>query len=308
MDGIEGLLETAAQAIGVEQDILVKLIWSLVALVLAPVVQWVILTIIRRRAKSVTAAYRALVVLRYVLGALVLITLAVIWISGIEHLATTLSIISAGLLIALQDTVSNIAGFIFIIARRPFELGDRIEVDGICGDVIDIRIFEFTVVEIGNWVAADQSTGRIVHIPNSKAMRDEIANYTTGFEFIWDEVPVLVTFESDWRAAKEILIGIADRLCEHFSPQAEKQIRRAAQRYMIIAGNLTPIVYTSVRDSGVLLTLRYLTKARDRRGNEQAIWEAILDEFAAHDDIDFAYPTTRYYNNRSEGKPGARAE
>jgi small-conductance mechanosensitive channel len=139
-------------------------------------------------------------------------------------------------------------------------------------------------------------------------MREDIANYTTGFEHIWDEVAVLVTFESDWRQAKEILHGIAGRLCEHFSPQAEKQIRQAAQRYLIIAGKLTPIVYTTVRDSGVLLTLRYLTKARQRRGNEQAIWEAILDAFAAHDNIDFAYPTTRYYDNRAEGKPGARAE
>jgi len=249
MDGIEGLLETTAQTIGISHEDLVKLIWSLVVLILAPVVQWIILALIRRR-----------------------------------------------------------AGFIFIIARKPFKLGDRIELAGISGDVIDIRIFQFTVVEIGNWVDADQSTGRIVHIPNSKAMRENIANYTTGFEHIWDEVAVLVTFESDWRLAKKIMSGIATRLCEHFSPQAEKQIRQAAQRYLIIAGNLTPIVYTSVRDSGVLLTLRYLTKARQRRGNEQAIWEAILDAFAAHDNIDFAYPTTRYFDNRSEGKPGARAE
>jgi small-conductance mechanosensitive channel len=173
--------------------------------------------------------------------------------------------------------------------------------------VVDLRIFQFTVVEIKNWVDADQSTGRIVHIPNRKVMIEPVANFTTGFEYIWDEVAVLVTFESDWRAAKQILWEIAQKHCEHFSPLAEEQLRRTAQRYLIIAGKLTPIVYTTVRDSGVLLTLRYLTKARQRRGNAQSIWEAILDAFAERDNIDFAYPTTRFYDNRAEGKPNARA-
>jgi len=114
-----------------------------------------------------------------------------------------------------------------------------------------------------------------------------------------------VTFESNWREAKRILERLADTHCEHFTPEAARQIRQAAQRYMIVAGKLTPIVYTKVEDCGVLLTLRFLTHARMRRTNDQAIWEAVLDEFAQHDDIDFAYPTTRYYDNRSEGKPAA---
>ena len=308
MDAINDLVASITAATGLDADALGKILGSLLVLLLAPVVQWIILALIRRRATDPAVVYRSLVILRYTLSALVLITLAFIWISGVRQLATYISIIGAGLVIALQDTVSNIAGFIFIVTRKPFTLGDRIEIGAIAGDVVDIRIFQFTVVEIKNWVDADQSTGRIVHIPNSKILREEVANFTTGFEYIWDEVAVLVTFESKWREAKEILWEIATKHCEHFTPRAQEQIRRAAQRYLIVAGKLTPIVYTSVRDSGVLLTLRYLTKARERRGNEESIWEAILDAFAARDDIDFAYPTTRYYDNRGEGKPGARAD
>lgn len=285
-----------------------KLVYSLVVVVLAPIVQWLILVVIRKRAKDPTLAYRSLVALRYIITALVMIILGVIWISGFKYLATYVSIIGAGLVIALQTTISNLAGFVFIISRKPFGLGDRIEISGITGDVVDIRIFQFTVVEVGNWVDADQSTGRIVHIPNSLILAMPLANYTTGFEYIWHEVPVLVTFESNWREAKRIMQQIADTHCEHFTPEAERQIRRTAQRYMIVAGKLTPIVYTAVRDSGVLLSMRFLTKARDRRGTDEGIWEAILDAFAEREDIDFAYPTTRYYENRSEGKPGARAE
>jgi len=305
---IAQLLKSLQEIVGQITDTQWKLIYSLLVLVLAPIVQWLILVVIRKRAKDPTLAYRSLVALRYIISALVMIILGVIWFSGFRYLATYVSIVGAGLVIALQDTVSNLAGFVFVVWRKPFVLGDRIEIEGIIGDIVDIRIFQFTVVEVRHWVDADQSTGRIVHIPNAKVLKEPVANYTTGFEYIWHEVPVLVTFESNWREAKRILQEIAATHCEHFTPEAERQIRRAAQRYMIVAGKLTPIVYTAVRDCGVLLTMRFLTRARERRGTDEGIWEAILDAFAQRSDIDFAYPTTRFYDNRSEGKPQARAE
>ena len=92
---------------------------------------------------------------------------------------------------------------------------------------------------------------------------------------------------------------------EQFSPTAEKDLKEASHRFMIFYKKLTPAVYTSVRDCGVLLTLRYLCDPRQRRGSEQEIWEDILEAFSTHGDIDFAYPTQRFYDNRTEGKPGA---
>ena len=268
MEFLNSALDYVQQATGLSQEVIVKIIKSLLVILIAPIFQWLVMSVVRRRAKEPTMVYRAFVAVRYVVTIGALVFLAGIWIRGVGQLATYLSIVSAGLVIALQDSVSNMAGFLFIVWRKPFKLGDRIEITGIQGDVIDIRIFQFTVVEVGNWVDADQSTGRIVHIPNSKVMVEATANYTTGFEYIWNEVPVLVTFESNWREAKAILQRIAAEHCEQFTPEAERQIRKAAQRYMIIAGKLTPIVYTSVKDSGVLVTLRYLTLARTRRGTE----------------------------------------
>ena len=93
-----------------------------------------------------------------------------IWFAGLERLATFAGILGAGLAVALHDTIANIAGFLFIMLRRPFEVGDRIEIEGVAGDVIDIRVFQFSLLEIGNWVDADQSTGRIVQVPNGKVL------------------------------------------------------------------------------------------------------------------------------------------
>ena len=183
----------------------------------------------------------------------------------------------------------------FILWRKPLEVGDRIQIGDVKGDVIDIRLFKFTVLEIGNWVHADQSTGRVVHVANHKVFTDALANYTSDFEFIWNEIAVLVTFESDWKKAKQILQDIADKHLSDFVEHAEKQVKNAAKSYLIHFSYLTPIVYTDVKDSGVNLTIRHLTNPRRRRGMGQAIWEDVLDEFDKHDDIDLAYPTMRLY-------------
>jgi hypothetical protein len=116
----------------------------------------------------------------------------------------------------------------------------------------------------------------------------------------------VVTFESDWRKAKEILATIAVKHAEHLTAQAEQDLLAASRQYLINYRKLTPIVYTKAVDHGVQLTMRYLIEPRKRRGTEHAIWEDILTEFAACPDIDLAYPTTRGVRNIDEGKPGLR--
>jgi small-conductance mechanosensitive channel len=162
-------------------------------------------------------------------------------------------------------------------------------------------VFQFTLLEIGNWVDADQSTGRVIHVPNGQVFRDAQANYTQGFQYIWDEMPVTITFESNWTKAKAILQEIANQHTGHFSESARQQVQRAAEKYFIFYSKLTPIVYTSVKEYGIVLTIRYLSEPRRRRGNEHAIWEDILHQFGACPDISFAYPTQRFYSHVLEG-------
>ena len=225
-----------------------------------------------------------------------------------KSLSTYLGLLSAGLAIALKDPLVNLAGWAFIIWQRPIEVGDRIQVGEYRGDVIDQRIFMFTLMEIGNWVDAEQSTGRIIHIPNGKVFNDALANYSKGFQYIWNEIPVLITFESNWKKAKSILTKIIDKHAQSLSETARQKVRRAARKFMIFYTTLTPTVYTCVKDCGIMLTMRYLCEPRQRRTNDQAIWEDVLEEFAKCDDIDFAYPTQRFYHNALEGKEGARAK
>ncbi len=283
-----------------------KLLTSILVILVLIIIRAIILRIIWRQTDDVQSRYRWQKTTTYITVAIGFFLVIRVWFAGIQSLATFLGLITAGLAIALRDIVTSFAGWIFIIWRRPFSVGDRIEIGRFRGDVIDIRVFKFSLMEIGNWVDSDQSTGRIVHVPNSLVLTDSLANYSQGFQFIWHEIPVLVTFESHWEKAKTILMDIANTYALNLSTEAEKRIKEASKKFMVFYTALTPTVYTTVKDSGVLLTIRYMVEPRRRRGSEQEIWEAILRTFAENDDIDFAYPTTRYYNNRLEGKAGTR--
>ena len=289
----------------VPSQVLDKLIGSVAVLVIVLLLRYLLLMLVYRNIKDVKRRYHWRKGTTYFFTLLAILVLGRVWVSGFRSAATFLGIFAAGIAIALQDLLSNIAGWAFIMWRRPFDVGDRIEISGHAGDVIDKRLFMFTLMEIGNWVDADQSTGRIIHLPNGLIFKNSLANYSRGFTYIWNEIPILITFESNWERAKEILSEIANAHAEHLSKEAEKKVLKAAKRYMIFYAKLTPIVWTSVKDCGVMLTLRYLCDPRKRRGTEQAIWEDVLRQFAACDDIDFAYPTTRFYNNSTEGKPDA---
>jgi small-conductance mechanosensitive channel len=238
----------------------------------------------------------------YISVFIILLFLAFNWLGLIGSVGTFLGLMTAGIAIALKDPIVNIVAWLFILIRQPFKVGDRIQIGDQAGDVIDIRIFQFSLIEIGNWVDADQSTGRVIHIPNGTVFTKPQSNYTAGFVHIWHEIPLLITFESNWKRAKNILTEIVNKNAKQITETAERQIKAAAKKFLIYYSILTPIVYTTIKDSGVLLTMRFLCDPRKRRTTEEAILEEVLEEFEKCKDIDFAYPTTRFYDNRAEGK------
>ncbi|MCD6119267.1 mechanosensitive ion channel [bacterium] len=297
------LSEKATHSLGVSSITATNFLLTIAIILVLSLLRFLLNRIVIRRVDDTVQRYMSFKIISYSLGFIGIVLIVVIWLSDARGIAAYLGILSAGLAIALQDLLKDLAGWLFITFRRPFTVGDRIQIGEIAGDVIDIRLFQFSILEIGNWVQADQSTGRIIHIPNGLVFKESLANYTLGFNFIWDELPVMVTFESNWEKAKNILQEIAEEFNAVESETAAREIRKAANKYMIYFKNLTPIVWTRVDDCGVTLTMRYLAEPRRRRTIDTKIWEAILKAFSAEDDIDFAYPTIRYYDNISEGKP-----
>jgi small-conductance mechanosensitive channel len=278
---------------GVSPETQANVILSVLVMVLLFFVRRAVLAVVSRRVEDSGLRYRWAKTSANVAFALVVVMLTPIWFTALRSVGTFLGLLSAGLAISLKDLVTGLAGWAFIAVRRPFELGDRIQVGDHAGDVVDRSLFQFTLMEIGNWVSADQSTGRLIHIPNAKVFTEPLANYVAGFPYLWNELQVLITFESNWRGAKCLIEELAADLTVDITREANKPAKRGEQRFLIRYRKLTPVVYVSVEDSGVMLTLRYLCRPRERRGTASEMWEQLLDAIAARPDVTLAYPTQR---------------
>ncbi|NQT46998.1 MAG: mechanosensitive ion channel family protein [Candidatus Omnitrophica bacterium] len=276
---------------------MIKMLQSLYAIVVIYIIALIVTRSINKRVHDLKRRYDMRKRSFYVAGLLMIGIVGIIWIKDLRGLTVVLSVIGAGLVVSLAEVFLCIAGWFLIITRRPFDTGDRIEFGGVKGDVIDIRLFQTSLLEIGNWVVADQSTGRIVHIPNSMIFKSPSFNYTRGFEFIWNEVKIVVTFESDWKKAKAIMVKQAQKEGNRIKEEVDKRIRHMSKHYLIYYEKLTPIVYTNIIENGVELSLRYLTQAKERRHTQDELCQKILDEFENEKGINFAYPTYRIIKN-----------
>lgn len=265
-----------------------------IALVAAVVVSTLVARRVTRPISDEVKRHKTRRTIAYLAQAIALVIIAVAW-AGTLNIQLWIGLLSVGLALALQNAILCLAGWAYVTLRRPYDIGDRIQAGTLIGDVIDVRLFHTYLLEVGNWVDADQSTGRVVHLPNSVVFTQPIQNYTQGFPYIWHEIPILLTFESDWRRAKAILEALVQEESRDMSPQVARLIGRMKRNYPIRYEHLSPIVYTRIKDSGVLLTIRYLTEARKRRETAAELHELILDAFAAEPHVEFAYPTYRMF-------------
>ena len=276
-----------------ENPIVLKIIWSFILIILTVIMFGVVKNIVHKKVDDSKKYYAFKRRINYLQGLLIFILILFIWIDSAHNITTYIGLLSAGVAIALKEVFTNIAGWLFIELRKPFDVGQRISIGTQKGDVIDKRMSQFTLMEVSSCEDGEQSTGRIIDIPNGFVFTNPLINYTKGFNYIWNEIKILLTFESDWKKAKQLLLDIANKDTEITSDRVSQQIRNASKKYMIHYNKLTPIIYTDVKESGVQLTIRYLCEPKDRRISSDKIWEDVLVMIEENQEIDLAYPTRR---------------
>lgn len=303
-DSVAGRLEGIPLLLpGATVEAQAKVLLSILVIVVLVLARRLLLYLLGRVARSGAPRYRWARYSSNAITILAIVILAQVWFTAIRSMGVFLGLLSAGLAIALKDLVASLAGWFIILWRKPFDLGDRVQVGAHAGDVVDIRLFAFTIMEVGNWPASDQATGRMIHLPNSRVFTEPVANYTADFPFLWSDLPVLVTFESDWRRAKDRLQEILDDVAAEASKEAESRLAESSRLFLVHHGGLMPEIYTSVEESGVLLTGHYITRPRERRATSLAIWERVLDAFQEEPAVAFAYPTQRLRVDAPEWAP-----
>jgi small-conductance mechanosensitive channel len=226
-------------------------------------------------------------------GLLIVVIILLNFVGDFGSVSAVIGLASAGLAIALQDPIVSLVGWFLIIGKAGITVGDRVEINNVKGDVIDIGLLRTAVLEIGNWVNAEQATGRVVFFPNSFIFKNHFFNYSTGNSFIWDEIHIKVTYESDWKRAQEIIETVAQPICKEFVEKAKASQAEVSRRFHINLGTLTPLVYVSLAETGVDLVLRYLTEIRRRRSSRDQICQEVLKAFDSEPNIDLVSPSRK---------------
>ncbi len=221
-------------------------------------------------------------------GLLVILT---VWVQNPAALFVAYGLVGAGVAIALQDVFKNIVGGLTLFLGGPYGVGDRIGVGDVHGDVIDIGLMYTRILEIKDWVPADQATGRIVTVPNGAILGDPVNNYTANNSFLWDEIRIPLTYDSDWQTAKGLFSDIAEEETGEMASQAADELTGIRRKYYLSRRDTDPQLFLELTDNWIIVHIRYITDVRTRRQHHNAISTAILDAVEDHDDIRIASET-----------------
>ena len=198
----------------------------------------------------------------------------------------------AGIAFALQEVIASVAGWLAVSLGGFYSPGDRIQLGGIRGDVIDIGILRTTLMECGEWVQADQYNGRIVRVANSFVFKEPVFNYSADFPFLWDEIMIPIKYGSDYRLAREIIQGVAEEVVGEYAAGAEAAWKNVVRKYMIEDASVRPRVALVANQNWLEFTLRFVVDFKSRRATKDELFVRILEEIdKKHDRVGIAAST-----------------
>jgi small-conductance mechanosensitive channel len=231
-----------------------------------------------RYIKDTDNRYRArkfITFLGYLTG---IIVVATIFSDKLGGLTVAFGVAGAGIAFALQEVIVSVAGWLAVSAGNFYKTGDRIQLGGIMGDVIDISILRTTLMECGQWVKGDLYNGRIVRIANSYVFKEPVFNYSGDFKFLWDEIIVPVKFGCDYRLARDIFCKVADEVAGDYARQAKSAWKEMVNKYMIEDARVEPMVTLVVTDNWMEFTIRYVVDFKKRRMTKDILFTRIIEE------------------------------
>jgi small-conductance mechanosensitive channel len=255
-----------------------KIIVSIIGVLIIAVIVRFLHRSFAYRIKHPDTRYRArklITFLGYLAGVLFI---TVVFSDQLGHLTVAFGVAGAGVAFALQEVIASIAGWVEISLGRFYQIGDRVQVGGIMGDVIDIGVLRTTLMECGQWVNADLYNGRIVRIANSFVFKEPVFNYSAHFPFLWDEITVPVKYGSDHRLAREILQRVADEIVGDYATHARAAWKDVVERYLIEDERVEPIVTVIANDNWMEFTIRYVVDYKRRRVTKDQLFTRVLEE------------------------------
>lgn len=228
--------------------------------------------------------YKTKKILDFVSYVIIILALLFTYSNDLGGFTVALGVAGAGIAFALQEVIVSVAGWLALMFGNFYRTGDRVQLGGIKGDVIDIGVLRTTLMETGQWVDGDLYNGRIVRVANSFVFKEPVFNYSGDFPFLWDEIKVPIQYGSDYALAKSIFEKVATNLVATNAQEGKKVWESMVKKYLIENARLEPMISLVANDNWVEFTIRYVVDYKRRRMTKNDLFEAILKEVAATDD------------------------
>lgn len=222
-----------------------------------------------------------------------LLVLILSFLEDLKSIATLLGLVGAAIVIALQDLCSAFAGWFVIVAGRKVRVGDRVEIDGTKGDIVDIQMLRTTLMEVNNWLGVDEHTGRVLTIPNSFIFKSQVFNSTRLHPFVWDRLDTMLTYESPFPEAQALMQRILEEETRDQFAAARKAEHDAQSRHGLPETDYTPKLHTVLADSGVTFSMLFVAHYKNLADTKTRLARRIMAEFARDPRMQLAYPTQR---------------
>jgi len=217
-----------------------------------------------------------------VIGYIFVVLITITYFTGtIKDFGLAIGLLTAGITITLQELILSVAGSFYIFFVKVYKPGDRIEINGIKGDVIDIDSVYTTMMEIGEWVSSDNYSGRIVKLSNAFVFKGPVYNYSNDFPFVWDEFNLPIRYGSDIELAKSIVIEVAQEILSEYVRNSINQWKAIVTKYYIEDAQVDPSLAITLTDNWVQFNLRYIVNYKKRRYTKNLLNQEILKRIEA---------------------------
>jgi small-conductance mechanosensitive channel len=255
-----------------------RLIAALIGLILVYLAHRAVERAVVKYVKQSDTRYRARKLSTFFAYLFGVAVVATIFSDKLGGLTVAFGVAGAGIAFALQEVIVSVAGWIAISFGSFYAPGDRVQLGGTKGDVIDVTVLRTTLMEIGEWVKADLYTGRIVRIANSAVFKSPVFNYSADFPFLWDEITLPVKYGSDWQYARQMLDNVANEVCGEFAAHSHEAWEIAVKKYLLEAARIEPVITLVANDNWLEFTTRYIVDYRQRRVVKDRLFTRILEE------------------------------
>jgi small-conductance mechanosensitive channel len=257
---------------------------------------WVIINVIQKsffsKIKDNDNRYHAKKISSFIGYFLTLVLLIIVFNDKLGGLTVALGVAGAGIAFALQEIITSVAGWLAILFGGFYKSGDRVQLGGIKGDVMDIGVLRTTIMETGQWVDGDLYNGRIVLIANSFVFKEPVFNYSGDFPFLWDEIKIPIKFGSNYDKAKELMVKIGKEVAGDLTEKSHEKWLKLQSMYRLEEAQTEPMVSLIANDNWVEFTLRYVVSYKKRRATKSELFSRLLKEIEApNSEIQFASAT-----------------